>query len=59
MFHHHPFGTDRRTFERIFEAAVLVLLATVLLVAIPLMARAPAATDLEPRPMAAPAPLAG
>lgn len=57
MLHHHPFGLPRRTTDRLVELAVLVFLAAMLLVAVPLMARVPAATDTEPRPMAAPAPL--
>lgn len=58
MFHHHPLGNQRRTINRVFEAAVLLLLAVLLLAAIPTMAHVPAATDIEPRPMAAPVPLA-
>ena len=57
MFHHYPLGR-RRSADQLVEVAVLVLLAAMLLVAIPLMARAPAASDLEPRPLPAPRPVA-
>lgn len=58
MFHHHHLGIQRRTIDRVVEVAVLVFLTALLLAAIPMMARVPAATESEPRPMAAPAPLA-
>ena len=58
MFCHRPLATPRHSAARLVEGAVVVLLAAMLLVAIPLMARVPAPTDLEPRPMAAPAPIA-
>lgn len=58
MFRHHPLTAPRQTADRLAEVAVVVLLAAMLLVAIPLMARVPAATDLEPRPLAAPRPVA-
>ena len=58
MLHDHPLGTRRPTADRLVEAAVLVLLVAMLLVALPLMARVPAATDFEPRPLPAPRPLA-
>lgn len=58
MFRHHPLATPRHTTAQLVEVAVVVLLAAMLLVAIPLMARVPAATDLEPRPLPAPRPVA-
>lgn len=58
MLHHHPFGSPRRTTDRLVELAVLVFLAAMLLVAVPLMARVPAATDIDPRPLPAPRPVA-
>jgi hypothetical protein len=58
MFHHHPLATPRRTADRLVEFAVLAFLAAMLLVAIPLTARVPTATDVEPRPLPAPRPVA-
>jgi hypothetical protein len=58
MLHHHPLATRRSTADRYVEVAVIVVLAAMLLVALPLLARVPAATDLEPRPLPAPRPLA-
>ena len=58
MFRHRPLATPRHSAARLVEGAVVVLLTAMLLVAIPLMARVPAPSDLEPRPMAAPAPIA-
>lgn len=58
MFRHHLLTAPRHSAGRLVESAVVVFLLAMLLVAIPLMARVPAPTDLEPRPMAAPAPVA-
>lgn len=58
MFHGQPVATRRPTADRFVEVAVIVVLAAMLLVALPLMARVPAATGLEPRPLPAPRPLA-
>jgi hypothetical protein len=58
MLHHHPLAMSRHTADRLVEVATVIVLAAMLLVAIPLMARVPAATDLEPHPRPAPRPLA-
>ena len=58
MLHHQALETNRRTIERIVEVAVLVFVALMLVAALPTMAQVPGATDIEPRPIAAPAPLA-
>jgi hypothetical protein len=58
MFHHQPLGVPRRTIDQLVEAAALVALAAMLLIGIPLMARVPMASDVEPRPQPAPRPVA-
>ena len=58
MFRHHLLTAPRHSAGGLVEGAVAVLLLAMLIVAIPLMARVPAPTDLAPRPMAAPAPVA-
>src|SRR5688572_28528467 len=58
MFHHQSLDTNRRIIGHIVGFADLVLVTAMLLLAIRVMASVPGATDVEPRPMAAPAPLA-
>ena len=58
MFHHQSLDTNRRTIERVVEVVVLAAMALMLVAMLATMARVPGATDVEPRPMAAPAPLA-
>ena len=57
MYQNHPLGT-RRIVDRAFAIAFLVFVLVMLTIAIPTMARVPASTDIAPRPLPAPGPLA-